>query len=48
MDIPIDLLLPRKLRICLREEARGDVGRNETIYKLVEAEGGEDLVGVEG
>ena len=48
MDVPIDFRLPRELGIYPREEARGDVGGNDDIYKLVEAESGEDLVGVEG
>ena len=48
MDIPIDLCLPRKLRIRLREETRGDIGGNDDIYKLVEAESGKDLVDMKG
>lgn len=48
MDVPIDLLFPGQLRVGTREQARRDIGRDYDVDELVEAEGGEDFVGVEG
>lgn len=46
VDVPVDLLLPRKLRVGFRSNAGGDIGRDDAIDEFVEAEGGEDLVGM--
>lgn len=48
MNVPIDFLFPGELRVGVREQARGDIGRDNDIDKFVEAESGEDFVGVEG
>ena len=48
MHVPIDLLLPRQLRVGTGEQARRDIGREDGVDEFVEAEGGEDFVRVQG
>lgn len=46
MGVPVDLLLPRQLRIVLRSQRGGDDGRADVEQEEVEARGEDDLMDV--
>ena len=48
MDVPTDLCSPGEMRIGFGGEAGRDIGRDDAIDEFIDAEGGEDLMSVEG